>query len=70
MFAEQTKHGEESHYLMGRINEIANKALSESEGYHARVKEFKEKIGKLESEINDKQSQMEKNAKYGGLREK
>jgi hypothetical protein len=34
------------------------------------VKEFKEKIGKLESEINDKQSQMEKNAKYGGLREK
>jgi len=48
---------------MARINEITNKSLSESEGYHTRVKEFRSKIGKLEAEINDKQNLIEKNKK-------
>lgn len=57
LYSQQERHGEDSHNLMARINEITNKALSDSEGYHERVKEFINKISKLESEINDKQNQ-------------
>lgn len=44
---------------MARINELINKSLRDSESYHERVKEFRTKIAKLESENNDKQNLLE-----------
>jgi hypothetical protein len=55
---------------MGRIKEVTDRTLSESEGYHKRVKEFKNKICKLESEINDKQNNIVNHGKQSELKEK
>ena len=41
---------------MARINDLCDKSYRDSEGYHARVREFQQKISGLEAEINDKQN--------------
>jgi predicted nucleic acid-binding Zn-ribbon protein len=70
LHSQQAKHAEETHGLMARANDLANKAFNDSEGYHARVHEFRGKISKLEANINDKQSQLEKTVREAEKREK
>lgn len=46
-YAQSEKYAEESHNQMARVNELIEKSLRDSESYHERVKEFKNKISKL-----------------------
>lgn len=55
---------------MARINELSDRALRESEGYHNRAKEFRSKIGNLEAEVNDKQNTLDRNRREAEIREK
>lgn len=41
---------------MTRINSLCDQLNRESEAYHARAKDFGNKISKLQAEIDDKQN--------------
>jgi hypothetical protein len=68
MNSQHQKNVEENRTLIGRIKELTDKALTDSEGYHKRVKEFKSKISKLESEIGDKQNLIVNHNKHAELK--
>lgn len=38
LYTQQEKNAEDSHNLMARINDLCDKSLRESEGYHERAK--------------------------------
>ena len=49
MYAQQQKASEENHAHISRINALCDQLHRESEGYHARAKDFANKIRGLES---------------------
>lgn len=60
LYSQQEKNAADSHALMARINDLCDKSLRESEGYHQRAKEFMRKISALEEEVNEKQNNIDK----------
>lgn len=70
LYSQQEKHAADAHSLMARINELTDRLNRDAEGYHSRAKDFQHKLGKLENEVNDKQSMLDLVKGAADIREK
>jgi chromosome segregation ATPase len=60
----------ESHSQMSRINELTEKLQRDAENYHNRAKDFRNKIARLEADLDDKQAELDRTKGAADLREK